>query len=38
MAAEDVKAEIHGFSEPDATPTPWATGLEELARHRSPPK
>ena len=22
MAAEDVTAEIHGFSEPDSTPTP----------------
>lgn len=30
MAAEDVTAEIHGFSEPDATPTPWAVGLEQL--------
>jgi nitroimidazol reductase NimA-like FMN-containing flavoprotein (pyridoxamine 5'-phosphate oxidase superfamily) len=30
MAAEDVTAEIHGFSEPDATPTPWADGLERL--------
>lgn len=30
MAAEDVTAEIHGFSEPDATPTPWAAGLEQL--------
>jgi hypothetical protein len=26
----DVTAEIHGFSHPDATPTPWATGLEEV--------
>jgi hypothetical protein len=30
MAAEDVTAEIHGFSERDATPTPWAVGLEQL--------
>jgi general stress protein 26 len=30
MAAEDVTAEIHGFSEPDATPTAWAEGLEQL--------
>ncbi len=30
MAAEDVTAEIHGFSEPDSTPTPWAAGLEQL--------
>jgi hypothetical protein len=30
MAADDVTAEIHGFSEPDATPTPWAAGLEQL--------
>ncbi|HEY1515708.1 MAG TPA: pyridoxamine 5'-phosphate oxidase family protein [Solirubrobacteraceae bacterium] len=30
MAAQDVAAEIHGFSEPDATPTPWAAGLEQL--------
>jgi PPOX class probable F420-dependent enzyme len=26
----DVTAEIHGFSHPDATPTPWAEGLEEV--------
>ena len=26
----DVTAEIHGFSQPDATPTPWAVGLEHL--------
>ena len=26
----NVTAEIHGFSEPDATPTPWETGLEQL--------
>ena len=30
MAAEDVTAEIHGFSEPGSTPTPWATGLQQL--------
>ena len=30
MAAEDVTAEIHGFSEADSTPTPWAAGLEQL--------
>jgi Pyridoxamine 5'-phosphate oxidase len=30
MTAEDVTAEIHGFSEPDATPTPWAAGLQQL--------
>jgi hypothetical protein len=26
----DVTAEIHGFSHPDATPTPWAEGLEQV--------
>ena len=26
----DVTAEIHGFSQPDATPTPWAAGLAEV--------
>jgi hypothetical protein len=25
-----VTAEIHGFSNPDATPTPWAAGLEQV--------
>ena len=25
-----VSAEIHGFSEPGATPTPWAVGLQEV--------
>ena len=30
MATENVTAEIHGFSEPDATPTPWAAGLDQL--------
>jgi general stress protein 26 len=27
---EDVTAEIHGFSEPGATPTPWASALEQI--------
>lgn len=26
----DVVAEIHGFSHPDAIPTPWAAGLREV--------
>jgi Pyridoxamine 5'-phosphate oxidase len=26
----DVTAEIHGFSQPGATPTPWSAGLEQL--------
>jgi nitroimidazol reductase NimA-like FMN-containing flavoprotein (pyridoxamine 5'-phosphate oxidase superfamily) len=30
MTAGDVTAEIHGFSEPASTPTPWAAGLEQL--------
>jgi hypothetical protein len=30
MAEEDVTAEIHGFSQPDSTPTSWAAGLEQL--------
>lgn len=30
MAAEGVTAEIHGFSQPDSTPTPWPAGLERL--------
>ena len=30
MTVENVVAEIHGFSEPNATPTPWADGLEQL--------
>ena len=30
MAAEDVIAEIHGFSEQGSTPTPWAAGIEQL--------
>lgn len=30
MAVEDVTAEIHGFSEPDAAPTPWVAGLEQV--------
>ncbi len=25
-----VTAEIHGFSHPDATPTPWSAGLEQV--------
>lgn len=28
---EDVIAEIHGFSEPNATPTSWTAGLEQLS-------
>lgn len=27
----DVTAEIHGYSHPDATPTPWAVGREQVA-------
>jgi pyridoxine/pyridoxamine 5'-phosphate oxidase len=27
---EQVTAKIHGFSEPDSSPTPWATGLEQV--------
>ena len=30
MPAMSVTAEIHGFSQPDATPTPWSTGVERL--------
>ena len=30
MSTSDVTAEIHGFSQADATPTPWAAGLEEV--------
>ncbi len=30
MAAVDVTAEIHGCSEPNSAPTPWAAGLEQL--------
>ena len=26
----DVTSEIHGFSQPNATPTPWAAGLEQI--------
>ena len=26
----DVRAEIHGFSQPNATPTPWPVGLEQI--------
>jgi len=27
----DVTAEIHGYSQPDATPTPWEVGREQVA-------
>jgi hypothetical protein len=27
----DVTAEIHGYSHPDATPTPWEVGCEQVA-------
>jgi nitroimidazol reductase NimA-like FMN-containing flavoprotein (pyridoxamine 5'-phosphate oxidase superfamily) len=27
---DEVPAEIHGFSEPDARPTPWSAGLKEI--------
>jgi hypothetical protein len=27
---DDVTAEIHGFSQPDATPTPWSAGVEHV--------
>ena len=27
---DDVPAEIHGFSQPDAKPTPWSAGLKEI--------
>jgi hypothetical protein len=30
MATEDVVGEIHGFSEPDSTPTPWTAGIAQL--------
>ncbi len=30
MTAPEVTAEIHGFSHPDAAPTPWAVGLEHV--------
>ena len=30
MAPDDAIAEIHGFSEPDATPMPWSAGLEQV--------
>lgn len=29
--AADVTAEIHGYSHPDATPTPWEAGREQVA-------
>jgi hypothetical protein len=30
MASDEVIAEIHGFSEPDAVPMPWLAGLEQV--------
>jgi nitroimidazol reductase NimA-like FMN-containing flavoprotein (pyridoxamine 5'-phosphate oxidase superfamily) len=30
MEPEGVIAEIHGFSDPDAEPTPWSAGLEQI--------
>lgn len=30
MPPDQVAAEIHGFSEPGATPTPWAAALEQV--------
>lgn len=30
MSPANVIAEIHGFSDPDATPTPWSAGLEQV--------
>lgn len=30
MAPDDVIAEIHGFSGPDAEPMPWSAGLEQV--------
>ncbi len=30
MAPDDVTAEIHGFSQPGAAPTPWSAGLEQV--------
>jgi len=30
MSPASVIAEIHGFSEPDATPTPWSAGLKQV--------
>ncbi len=30
MAPDEVIAEIHGFSDPDATPMPWSAGLEQV--------
>lgn len=30
MMSAEVTAEIHGFSHPDATPTPWSVALEQL--------
>jgi hypothetical protein len=31
MSVDDVTAEIHGFSQPDATPTPWSAGLDQVS-------
>lgn len=31
MAPDQVVAEIHGFSEPDAAPTPWSAGVEQVS-------
>jgi hypothetical protein len=31
MAPDGVIAEIHGFSDPDSTPTPWSAGLEQFS-------
>jgi hypothetical protein len=30
MTPDHVIAEIHGFSDPDATPLPWSAGLEQV--------
>ena len=29
-SCDDVTAEIHGFSQRDATPTPWSAGVEHV--------
>jgi nitroimidazol reductase NimA-like FMN-containing flavoprotein (pyridoxamine 5'-phosphate oxidase superfamily) len=31
MTPDDVVAEIHRFSDPDATPTPWSAALEQVS-------
>ncbi|MBS1881341.1 MAG: pyridoxamine 5'-phosphate oxidase family protein [Actinobacteria bacterium] len=31
MTTDEVIAEIHGFSEPGAIPTPWSEGLQEVS-------